>query len=93
MCRSCRDERFVSGPPRGTRGAVGSLVTFSGSLDQCDEASPAHTPHGLSESDPVGSEEVDGWQETEAAEARMNAWEQEKEALEMKMEQMRLSLW
>jgi hypothetical protein len=41
----------------------------------------------------VGSEEVDGWQETEAAEARMNAWEQEKEALEMKMEQMRLSLW
>jgi len=90
MCRSCRDERFVSGPPRG---AVGSLVTFSGSLDQCDEASPAHTPHGLSEIDPVGSEEVDGWQETEAAEARMNAWEQEKEALEMKMEQMRLSLW
>ena len=74
-----------SGPPRG---AVGSLVTFSGSLEQCDEASPAHTPHGLAESD-----EVDGWQVTEAAEASMNAWEQEKEALEMKMEQMRLSLW
>jgi hypothetical protein len=41
----------------------------------------------------MGSEKVDGWQVTEAAEASMNAWEQEKEALEMKMEQMRLSLW
>jgi hypothetical protein len=76
---------------------VGSLVLASDSRNECDQASPAHSPHELAEIDcaAAGSSagEADAWQVVEEVETIKSAWSQEKEAWEIKMEQMRVSLW
>eukprot|EP00802_Teleaulax_amphioxeia_P015766 Tamp_15865.p1 GENE.Tamp_15865~~Tamp_15865.p1 ORF type:complete len:450 (-),score=68.40 Tamp_15865:161-1408(-) len=91
--RGFRDEHSVSRPCE----TVGSLVLASDSRNECDQASPAHSPHELAEIDcaAAGSSagEADAWQVVEEVETIKSAWSQEKEAWEIKMEQMRVSLW